>query len=170
MADRDRITLEQLKTELPRIISHAARHNADILADNIQEWPNRFVRRSKQFYPSVLKRPTGTLWRSMSALVRRLGETMFLVGERSNVDYAAPLEHGFHGDVTVPTHLVRRHRVRSHVNRAGTRIKEHSRGPFTREGHTRRMNIEARYFFKIPILRETEDAMNDLANEIGWPP
>lgn len=170
MAGRRRLTIAQLPTELPKLIRDAATHNKAVLVRSIQEWPNRYVRRAKQFYPSVLKRPTGRLIRSFSTLVRRVSDKAILLGLRSNVEYAPVLEFGFSGRVTVPAHLVRRHRVRSHVDRRGRRIPEHFRGPFTRGTHTRMMNIRARYFFKLPILRETVDAVNDLADEIGWSP
>lgn len=169
MTNRKRISAGQLRTALPKLIRDAAKHNADVLAKSIREWPSRFVRASKQFYPSVLNRPTGRLWRSFARLVRKISESKILLGERSNVKYAKPLHDGFHGRVTVPSHLVRRHSVRTHTTRSGRRVPAHSRGPFTRRTHTRMLNIQARYFFKIPMLREAHAAVNELAGAIGWP-
>lgn len=150
------IAFDDLGDELNRILRNLEKKNKKLVVDRVARLPHRFEERSLRFYMSVLKVRTSRLRQSFQGFIRRQSETRFVIGERSDVEYAA-IQH--YGGKTPPHDIYPKRKQALYWPGARHPVK-HVKHP----GST----IKPKYFFSTPMRDVTDEFLTELKRDIGW--
>lgn len=93
---RERVAINRLGTAMHNAISELAKRSPEVVGKAVvREWPLKFERAAKAFYPeSPLRRISSNLFRSIKGFSQRTSPTRIISGLRDKMDYARHLEFG----------------------------------------------------------------------------
>jgi len=150
------VPIEKLGDDLNHILRDMEKKNTKLIADRLAGLPYKFERRSLQYYLSVLKVRTGRLRQSFQGFIRNQGGGRALIGERSDVEYAA-IQHW--GGRTPPHDIFPRRKKALYWPGA-----EHPVKKVSHPGST----IKPKFFFRDPMRDVTAEFLAELKRDIGW--
>lgn len=150
------VAMDDLGDELNRILRNLEKKNKELVVKRVAALPSRFEERSLRFYMSVLKVRSGRLRQSFQNFLRKQGGGRFILGLRSDVEYAA-IQH--YGGKTPPHDIFPRRKKALYWPGARHPVK-HVKHPGS--------NIRAKHFFSKPMQDVTNEFLTELKRDIGW--
>ena len=150
------ISIKEIAPAITKTLNDLAKKNALLVGRKAADMPRRFLKAADAFYFSVLKVRTGRLRQSFEPVGQNIAEGQFTAGLRSRVEYAT-IQH--EGGTIKPHVILPKHKKALFWKGAAHPVKK-----VNHPGGT----ISPTFFFKIPIIAETEKVIAELKKEIGF--
>lgn len=151
-----RIDIGKIGPAITSTLNDLAKKNKALVGRKAADLPRRFLKAADAFYFSVLRVRTGRLRQSFEPVGQNIQEGRFTAGLRSRVEYATIQHQGG----TIPPHVIRP-KFKKALFWPGA---EHPVKKVNHPGGT----IRPKFFFKIPMIAETEKMITELKKEIGF--
>lgn len=149
------VPIENLGTEMGKVLTDLAKKNERLVAEEIQQLPFDFLLEAQAFYPTVLNVISGRLLQSFETILRITGNAV-TVGLRSRVRYAR-IQHD--GGRTPPHEI--KPRFKKALSWPGA---AHPVGKVNHPGSS----IKATKFFAAPMLLHVTKFIGNLRKKIGF--
>lgn len=152
------IQIENLGTELNKIIGDLSMYMKALIAKEVVDLPQKFELQAKAYYPSVLHRHSGHLVNSIQQVARQgADKDTWEIGLKNDMEYAHVQHEGFDGFVQV---LRKAHRRKQGLEAYTRSLRQRAKGIgvmgmmsdwVMSSVFTRHMKIPATHFLSIPI-------------------
>ncbi len=150
------VKIENIDKHMGTMLSNLAKKNKKLVGSVVADLPRKMLVNAYRFYFTVLHVRTGRLRKSFAAVARSAGDGTWMLGLRSDVEYAKILHDGG----KTPAHVIE-------PKNKQALFWPGAKHPVKRVNHPG-STIAPRFFFKIPIEEEAQIAVKGLKRKIKW--
>jgi len=152
--------LEHIGDAFKEVLESAAKKNEKVITKTLQKAPADFQRAAIKFYPTVLKRRSGNLVRSIQGFIQKTGDNIYEIGLRAGGEVAS-YAGAQHEGANIPRRF-----IAPRVAKALSWMQGGKRR-FSKGHSVKGFRLKAKKYLEKPLIAEANKITKELLKKIG---